>query len=895
MKKQSLHPTKIGNYCLFISILALLACCSVAFSQGKPDNTAERKYAPDRNVDILHIIIDVTPDLKERSVAGTTTIKFSPIAKSLTELRLDAIGLFVSSVTSSAKIAGYNVTGKNIIITFDRPVEPGKETTVTIKYSAFPKDGLFFRTPELGYKESDVHIFSQGETHSAPNWYPNYDYPNTRSTSEVICRVPPDMTVLSNGRLISEEIDKKTGLKAVHWKQEKPHANYLVALVAGKFEKLEGKHKNIPLAFYSTPSNIKFAETSFKNTAKIMDFLEKETGLDYPWNKYYQVTVEDFSSSGMENTTLTVLTDRTLFTPDFENIRSSDFLIAHEMAHQWFGDYVTCRDWSHLWINEGFATYYELLYEEFADGKDQMLYSLHNNAQSILSRNSEERPIVFKTYQNEGEQFDYRNYTKGGWILHMLRCQLGKDLYQKCVKELLIRRGLSSAVTEDFVSIIEEQSGRSYDRFFDQYVRFGRFPELNISYDWLQKEKLAKITIEQTQKPVNNIQIYYFPATIRFTIDGKNVDKEISIDSQKQDFYFPLPDKPGIVLFDPEYTLLAQVTFNKPRQMLYDQLADKSNSLGRIQAIEQLKENSDAETIKKLKDILDNDSFYGVRICAASALGDIKSDQAFEALAQSANQHDARVRREVITTIGSIYRPESFDLLVKTLNTEKNLDIVASCIRSLGLYQNEKTRELLTGYLKSDSFRSIYADSAVNAIRKLDDVSCTDALKQTITERTGIFPVQTLSSALDTLAYISRNEKDKTQIREFITEFVNNKNPKLQEGAIRALGTLGDSLSLTLVESFCSDNPLRPIQKTANQARDKINKEKPFNPSEVAKLAETVDKLKKDKDKLQKDFDDLKSQLTAMGQLKDFGQTSPADANNVPLPSKTEPNKPKLP
>ena len=140
--------------------------------------------------------------------------------------------------------------------------------------------------------------------------------------------------------------------------------------------------------------------------------------------------------------------------------------------------------------------------------------ALYQTAGRILANKDEERPIVNKAYKDAGEQFDYRNYGKGGWVLHMLRCQLGEDLYRKCVKELLIRYGLSSAVTEDFVSIIEEFSGRSCDRFFDQFVRIGRFPELNVSYDWIQKEKLAKITIEQTQKPINNIEIYYFPVKI---------------------------------------------------------------------------------------------------------------------------------------------------------------------------------------------------------------------------------------------------------------------------------------------------------------------------------------------------------------------------------------------
>ena len=212
---------------------------------------AERQYAPDRKVDILHITIDVTPDFKSRTIVGATAIRFAPINQPLDELKLDAIDLDVSSVTSNAKIEAFAVTDEAITIAFDPAIRPGAKTTVTVLYEAEPKRGLYFRTAEMGYPEEDTHIFTQGESHLAPNWYPNYDYPNERSSSEVICRVPPEMTVISNGTLVSEEVDPESGLKVAHWLQEKPHVNYLIALVAGKLKKIESKYKNIPIAFYT--------------------------------------------------------------------------------------------------------------------------------------------------------------------------------------------------------------------------------------------------------------------------------------------------------------------------------------------------------------------------------------------------------------------------------------------------------------------------------------------------------------------------------------------------------------------------------------------------------------------------------------------------------------------
>jgi aminopeptidase N len=863
-------------------VLFAICFCSISIAADS-NNLKELKYAPDRNVDILHIIIDVTPDFNEASVAGAATIKFAPIAKPLTDLRLSAFNLLVSSVTSDKKIAGYNVAEKEIVITFEPAIEPGSVSTVTIAYTAHPDDGLSFRTPQLGYKPQDIHLFSQGESHSAPFWYPNYDYPNEHSTSEIICHVPPDMTVLANGKLISEQVDKKTGLKTVRWFEDLPHVNYLIALVAGKFDKVESKHKNIPLAFYTTPSNISFAQTSFEDTADIMDFFEKEIGVDYPWNKYYQVTVADFGAGGMENTTLTVLNERTLFTPDFENLRSSTGLVAHEMAHQWFGDYVTCKDWGHVWLNEGFATYYEKLYDGHKNGPDKLLYSLYMSAKQILARQDEERPVVYKAYEDAEKQFNYLTYGKGGWVLHMLRCQLGEDLYRKCIKTYLEKYKFSSAVTEDLLAVIEELSGRSWDRFFDEYARLGRFPELNISYDWSQKDKLAKISIEQTQAPFNGIQLYHFPVKFRFVVDGKNIDKEVNIDSKQQDFYFPLSDKPKIVRFDPDYTVLAKVTFDLPRELLYAQVENTSDCIGRLLAIEQLQKKSDKTTIDKLKFVLNNDPFYGVRNAASSALEEIGTDESFEALADSTKQSDARVHQNVLRDIGSIYRPESQDIILKALAEEKNPDIVASCIRSLSLYHNDKSRTAITAYLDSVSFKDCLANAAIDAIRKLDEPNLAPVLKTTIEKRQGVFAPETMKNALDAIASVARDLDDKTSVREFIAAFVTCKNQKIRESAVSALGTLGDEKSQALVESLASDPPHLRIQRIANEALEKIRKGKKLVPDEVVKLRKIVDEIKDENKKIKKDIEDLNKRLTLTTQ--DANQPAagaPAD-QNIPL------------
>ena len=449
-----------------------------------------RKYAPIRQVDILHIKLDVTPNFKKQTIKVKTYIRFNPLRTPLEELVLNATDLTIDSVKSSGNVRDFSSSKTDLTIKFGKPLPVGKEAWVEISHNCQPTGGFYFRTKEMGYDEKDTHCWTQGESHYARQWFPCFDYPNERSTTEVICRVPKEMTVLSNGKLLSEKIDKETDLKAVHWLQDKPHVNYLICIVAGYLEKLEDKHRDIPLAYYTQPSLLQHAGNSFEDTAQIMAFFEKEIGHNYPWNKYYQVTIRDFLAGGMENTTLTTLTHRTIFSKATENIRTSRRLDAHEMAHQWFGDYVTCKDWSHLWLNEGFATFYTHLYEGHKFGNDAKLYGLYGDATGrILTQVNDKKAIVWKDYTNAGEQFDYRAYPKGSWVLHMLRSQLGEELYRECIKTYLQKYKLTSVMTSDLNKTIEEVSGRSFDQFFDQWVYHARFPRFktNLQMDTWRK------------------------------------------------------------------------------------------------------------------------------------------------------------------------------------------------------------------------------------------------------------------------------------------------------------------------------------------------------------------------------------------------------------------------
>lgn len=856
----------------FVSLLVL--CCSSVlaeelcvcrYCQGLPtsrdepgDVTAGRKYAPDRLVDVLNIRIDVTPNWTKRTIQGETTITMSAISRPVREVQLDAVDLRVESVEGSQEIEEFVNDGRRLVILFAEPLKIGRQASVTVRYTCEPKQGLYFRTKELGYADGDMHLWTQGEPHTARHWFPCFDYPNERSTTEVICRVDPELTVLSNGRVMSKEVDAETGLKAVHWKQEKPHASYLICLAAGRFEKLEDSCGDVPLGFYTQPSLAEHAKNSFADTARIMAFYNQEIGVPYPWDKYDQVTCVDFLAGGMENTTLTALTDRTVFSTETENIHSSRNLDAHEMAHQWFGDYVTCEDWSHLWLNEGFATYYTHLYNEHRLGRNHLLYGLYRDAQNkVFTKQKDTRPIVFRGYSSAGEQFDFRAYPKGSWVLHMLRNQLGKEVYRQAITSYLQKHALSSVSTPDLMAELEDASGQSLDRFFDQWVYHGGFPNLKIAHKWLPEEKLAKVTITQTQETSDKVLLFHLPATLRFMIGDQVIDRQIGINEKEQDFFVPLSAKPDIVRFDPDYALLAKVDFNKSQEMLEAQLKNHQDLTGRLLAIKALSKKDNQKAREALSKALSNDSFYGVRVEAAKALGKSQSDQAFELLTKSPRQPDARVRQAVVKAVGQYYRPAALDWLLRVVKVEQNPEIVGSAINAVASYNEARAYEALRSCLSRHSFRESLAVAAITACAKTGDAALAPDLLRTLSERRHEFTDRGLGDALKALGKLAGEMDDTTPSRRLIEECLNSPAVAVRRSAVEALGELGDVKSLPALQALAESDSNR-VAGAAREAVAKIEKEAPITPSEVGELRKLVRELQEQQEKLQEQVEELR-------------------------------------
>ena len=822
-----------------------------------------RKYARDRRVDMQHLRLEVLPDFAKRSITATATLTFKPIALPLQHLELDAVDLLVSQIeVKGADLAEHQMTGEKLVLDFAKPIPAGQEVVLRVSYSVEPRNGLYFRTPEMGYKAGDTQLWTQGEAELHRFWFPCYDYPNERFTSEILCTVPQDMEVVSNGSLVEKIADGN--LIRWHWRQDKPHVNYLVALAAGHFFKIEEKAGEIPLAMLVPPSEKDQAAAAFADTRKIIEFYQKEIGVPFAWDKYYQVYCHDFLAGGMENTSCTFEASSLLFSTTSEELRSLHRLDAHETAHQWFGDLVTCRDWSHLWLNEGFASYYTVLYEESKLGHDAMLYAMWEEAEDVF-RAKDRRPTVWRDYQDPMQQFDSRVYPRGAWILHMMRSRLGPDLYRKCIRTYLERHRNGIVGTDDLQDVVEELSGLSFDQFFDQWLYHGSFPELDVQYSWDAKTKLAKITIKQTHKTDDQVRIFGFSLPIRFTLSGgkETRDAVFEVNQTQEDFYCTLPSQPELVRIDPDYTLLAKIQFKPPGDMLDRQL--KSDVIGRLLALQQFEDKKDATSATKVAEVLKSDPFHAVRSAAAGTLAKMATPEALTALLTGVEQKDARVRKAVVTALSAFPQTLARDQLWKMAGTEKNPEILAAIIQTWGARPGEDAvANALRQHLESATYQNGVANAAISALKAHNDASAVPLILRRIQRDPQNFRSRDLARIFDDLAFLARNDTDKTTVRSYLVSQLSSARQELQVGAAKALGTLRDVRSIAALEALIAGEStfVDPLRDAASKALQEL-RSYDASPPQLKQLVDQIQQLQKKAETMQTALDDLKKKQTA--------------------------------
>ena len=338
-----------------------------------------RNFERDRPFTVDHLALDLALDVTKKSVVGSAALRLRRIDPDADEVQIDAVAFDLRSVRIDGAKASYRYDGREITVHIPREKN---HATITIAYSATPRRGLYFLEPDEHVPDRPRQVWTQCQEEDARYFVPCIDKPHVKMTTEISVRVPNKWTVLSNGALVSKDTPKK-GAWRFHWKMDAPHPSYLLTLVAGELETIEETAKRgakgtgaVPLSYLVPKGRLEDGLRTFARTPQMVEHFGAITGTPYPWNKYAQVVVSDFIFGGMENTTATTMYEFILLDARAAIDVSSDDLIAHELAHQWFGDFVTCRDWSEGWLNEGFATFFEHVWREKRLGRDEYDYGL---------------------------------------------------------------------------------------------------------------------------------------------------------------------------------------------------------------------------------------------------------------------------------------------------------------------------------------------------------------------------------------------------------------------------------------------------------------------------------------------------------------------------------------
>jgi aminopeptidase N len=686
----------------------------------------QEQWTRDRSVDVQHIKLDVRLDFARRSISGIATHRIAAIADALREVVFDAGEMSINEVLADGKPTQFDLADSKLTIAMPRRLKVGEEVEVAINYSAHPRRGLYFVGPDEGYPNKRLEAWTQGEDLDSRYWFPCYDYPNDRITSEVLATVPVNFFALSNGALVRTKEDKRRRTKTWHWRHDVPHSNYLISLAAGEFAEVVDRHGDLPVTYYVAPGREADAKRAFGNTPKMIAFFERKIGVPYPYAKYAQVAVSDFIFGGMENSSATTQTADTLHDARAHLDFTSDPLVAHELAHQWWGDLLTCRDWSHAWLNEGFATYFEALWSEENLGPDEFAWNLRRDREAYFHEDSSRyrRPIVCNRYRAPIELFDRHLYEKGSLVLHMLRHEVGDALFFKALNLYCTRNRGRNVITQDLQNAFEEATGRNLDWFFDQWVYKEGHPALEVSSVYDAKRKLASVTVKQTHAVSEKTPLFRFSVTIALMNEkGRETRHRVEVKAKEHTFNFPSAAAPKAVRFDPEFDIAKTLRHKRGREALELELKHSPEAIGRAAAARELGNEGSFEAVNALRSALLNDPFWGVRADAAAALGTIRTKAALDALIRGCSVAHPKARRAVVRALGSFRdHPEAASALLTLLGKgDKSYFVEAEAALALAKTRDSRAFDQLSALLDRDSYLDVIRAHALTGMAELRD------------------------------------------------------------------------------------------------------------------------------------------------------------------------------
>jgi aminopeptidase N len=664
------------------------------------------QWPPSRAYHVENYRLELHFSQSREEVYGDERVTIRPFAAAFDRFCIHSSGLTIDAVTLLTGVAAprtlaHSTDDQCLWITLDRPHDPGHSLQIRIVYHGRPRFGLFFVNPGRDDPRAPREIYTQGEPEFNHYWFPCWDYPNDMATSETITTVPEGQVVVSNGRLVS--VKHAAGQVTYDWVESIPHSTYLLSLAIGPWKKSADSYHGKPVDYYVV-RGVDDATVArlFHLTPDMIGFFSRATGVDYPYEKYDQVAVHDFIFGGQENVSATTLTDSALHDAQAEIDDPTTTLVAHELGQHWFGDYVQGRDWANIWLNEGFATYMTALYTQYHDGNDAYRYEIYGDQNTALQKEAAAgpRPLVDRGYVDPLDMIDEITHEKGASVLDMLRYVLDGDASMQSPasqKETLFQ-GLNYYLTShaaqpadsaDLLHSLRTRTGKELGWFFDEWVFKGGHPDYRVSASYDVRRKAELLTVTQTQSVTATTPIFDMPIEVAFFgAGGQSQRGQIHDYAATQTFVIPVAFRPSWVDFDPDGVLYKTIVFDKTNDELTLEAEQDPHMMSRLWATAQLggRARSDETCcIRTLSRVLSRDSFYAVRVQAASSLGESRSGQARQALLNAMSQPDSRVRAAAVSALNNFLGDRAIvATLIGTLRDDPSYAVQAAAAEELG-------------------------------------------------------------------------------------------------------------------------------------------------------------------------------------------------------------------
>jgi aminopeptidase N len=694
----------------------------------------EYRATPTHSTDILHTKLDLKFDWEKEQVIGKATLTLRPFFYASSEVVLDAKGFEFNSVRFATKKEQlkYTYDGNQIKIDLGRSITKEDEVVLFIDYIATPSasggssaitsdKGLYFINPRGEDPDKPQQIWTQGETESNSRWFPTVDKPNERCTQEMFLTVEDKYKTLSNGAFVSSK-NNEDGTRTDYWKMDQTHAPYLFMVAVGEFAVVKDSWEGLPISYYVEPEYEKDAKAIYSNTPEMLSFFSEKLGVKYPWPKYDQIVVRDYVSGAMENTTA-VIFGEFIQRHERELIdNNNELIIAHEMFHHWFGDYVTCESWSNLTMNEGFANYSEYLWLEHHEGLDAADHHMMDERFGYFnSAYREVHPLIHFGYDDKDDMFDAHSYNKGGAVLHMLRNYVGDEAFFASLNRYLNDNAYRPVEVHNLRLAFEAVTGQDLNWFFNQWYLEQGHPALNVTYGYDAQSQQASVTVEQTQDAESMPAIFKLPTFVDIYISPTSVVRErIVVDQREQTFTFDVPEKPQLITFDPDNALLATMEDNKTTANYIYQLHNSPRYSDRYQAVLALRTEDGEPAQMAVKSAMEDD-YWHIRQLVVYELPsfDIEDKNVQDVLIDMAeNDPHSSVRAAALDKLNAIGRDaEVIQVAKRIIDKEKAYPVIGGALELLSTKDKTTAAQYVKGLESEENWdiinaiANIYAES----------------------------------------------------------------------------------------------------------------------------------------------------------------------------------------